>query len=81
MITVANRSDRPQILPQKGKDAVEILPGETAKVEIDADNPHVAAKVRAGLIEIATTKEETKALIASTSTDAASKSDTKASAA
>ncbi|WP_279483409.1 hypothetical protein [Aureimonas sp. SK2] len=52
MINVTNVSERSTTLPQKGKGSVEILPGETKSVQIEADNPHVVAKLAIGTIQI-----------------------------
>jgi len=71
MIHVVNRSETSQILPQKGKSAIEILAGQSAEVDIGDDHPAVVAKVGAGLISIVSTKAEAKKALDALAADAA----------
>lgn len=64
MITVVNRSETSQVLPQVKKEAKEILPGTSGEVDIAVDHPAVVAKVNAGLIAVAASKTEAKTLLA-----------------
>lgn len=57
MISIANMSGTLQVIP--GRDGSKDLPaGATDSFEVAADNPHVQAKVRAGLIRIVEAEAE-----------------------
>ena len=51
-IRLTNTSDTNQVVPSKGG-AKDLAVGGTDSFDVSADNPHVQAKLRAGLIALA----------------------------
>ncbi|WP_019998770.1 hypothetical protein [Aureimonas ureilytica] len=52
MTRLTNTSDTHQVIPTKGG-SKDLAIGETDDFDVSADNPHVQAKLRAGLIALA----------------------------
>ncbi len=66
MPMIENVSFHPQRFTQKGGKRIEIAPGDSAPVDIDKDNIHVRAKIRAGLIVFGGGKRQGKTAAQST---------------
>lgn len=52
MIRLTNTSDTHQVIPSEGG-SKDLAVGATDSFDVSADNPHVQAKLRAGLIALA----------------------------
>ncbi|WP_182422022.1 hypothetical protein [Aureimonas sp. ME7] len=64
MVHVANTSHVVQRLNDRAGKLHELEPGEHANIDIDKDDPHVAAKVNALLITVGGTEKQAEAAAA-----------------